>query len=238
MHRDAARPDDSTTTRGDDPGPGGDDRSSAIARPAPDVAGTPDVDLVAGPDGVVRCRWGSGPAASRHYHDHEWGRPVRGERALYALLSLQIFQSGLSWLTVLRKRDAFRAAFHDFDPDRVAAYGDADVERLMADPTIIRNRRKIDAAIANARATVAVRDEVGLDALVWSFAPAARAERPAPGWRPRAADEVPSSTPVSAVLAGELRTRGFTSVGPVIAYALMESAGIVDDHLEGCSMAR
>ncbi|WP_084269857.1 DNA-3-methyladenine glycosylase I [Patulibacter minatonensis] len=195
-------------------------------------------DLVVGPDGVRRCRWGSGPVVSRTYHDREWGRPVRGERELYALLSLQIFQGGLSWLTVLRKRDAFGEAFHDFDPDRVAAYGDADVDRLMADPAIIRNRRKIDAAIANARATVALREDLGLDALVWSFAPAARVERPSPGWRPRSAVEVPSSTPVSALLAGELRSRGFTSVGPVIAYALMESAGLVDDHLEGCGAER
>jgi DNA-3-methyladenine glycosylase I len=152
--------------------------------------------------------------------------------------SLETFQSGLSWLTILRKRPAFVAAFHGFDPDRVAVYGDADSARLLADAGIVRNRLKVAAAITNARATVALRADGGLDAFVWSFADAARDERPSPDWRPASMAEVPSSTPASKAMAKAFRARGFAFVGPTVAYAFLQSAGVVDDHLHGCVRAR
>lgn len=153
--------------------------------------------------------------------------PVRGERALFERISLEAFQSGLSWLTILAKRPAFRAAFADFDPDVVAAFGDADVERLMADAAIIRNRAKILAARTNAQATIALREHGGLDALIWSHRPV---ETP----MPRTVADVPTSTPESKALAAALRGHGFAFVGPTTAYALMEAIGMVDTHLLGC----
>jgi DNA-3-methyladenine glycosylase I len=191
-------------------------------------------DLITGEDDVTRCGWGAGPGIYRDYHDREWGRPLHGEHALYGLLTLEAFQSGLAWITILRKRPAFRAAFHDFDPERVAAYGEEDSARLLADAGIVRNRLKVAAAIQNARATVALREDGGLDAFLWSFADAARAEQ---GARPTSFAQVPSSTPTSKALAKELKRRGFAFVGPTVAYALMQSAGLVDDHLAGCACA-
>jgi DNA-3-methyladenine glycosylase I len=150
--------------------------------------------------------------------------PVRDERGLFERLSLEAFQSGLSWATILRKRSAFRAAFDDFDPDAVAAYDDRDVERLMADAGIVRNRRKIDATITNARATVALREDGGLADLVWSF-------RPESTPSPTSYAEVPSTSAESKALSKELKRRGFVFVGPTTMFALMEAVGIVDTHL-------
>jgi DNA-3-methyladenine glycosylase I len=189
--------------------------------------------LVLGADGLVRCAWaGSAPEYLR-YHDEEWGRPVHGERALFERITLEAFQSGLSWLTILRKREGFREAFDGFEPDAVAGYGRQDVERLLSDVRIVRNRAKVEAAITNARATVALRDgaEGGLDALVWSFAPPPRARRPVHG-------EVPATTPESTALAKQLKRRGFAFVGPTTAYAAMQACGLVDDHLDGCHVPR
>jgi DNA-3-methyladenine glycosylase I len=165
------------------------------------------------------------------YHDDEWGRPVHGDRALFERISLEAFQSGLSWLTILRKRPGFRAAFAGFDPEVVAGYDERDVERLMGDTGIVRNRAKIEATIANAAATAALGDG-GLDALFWSYAPAPR-ER-----RLRMLDEAPATTPESVALAKALRARGFRFVGPTTAYAAMQACGLVDDHLEGCVVER
>lgn len=178
-------------------------------------------------DGLGRCFWASSHPVSRAYHDQEWGLPVRGERALFERITLEAFQSGLSWLTILNKRAAFRSAFHDFDPDAVAALGDDDIERLMTDTGIVRNRRKIEATRANARATMALRDDGGLDALVWSFAP-----RTTPA--PRTAADVPTRSAESVALAAALRRRGFAHVGPTTMFALMEAIGMVDTHLLGC----
>jgi DNA-3-methyladenine glycosylase I len=187
---------------------------------------------VVGPDGIARCGWATGTPDYLRYHDEEWGREVRGERPLFERFTLEAFQSGLSWLTILRKRDGFRAAFDGFDPDRVAAYGSGDVERLLADASIVRNRSKIDAAIANARAVLRLREayEGGLDALVWSFAPPR-------GRRPRSLGDVPASTPESTALAKALKRNGFVFVGPTTAYAAMQACGLVDDHVEGCWVA-
>jgi DNA-3-methyladenine glycosylase I len=160
----------------------------------------------------------------RSYYDTEWGMPVRDERGLFERISLEVFQSGLSWATILRKRPAFRAAFDDFDPDRVAAYDERDVDRLMADAGIVRNRRKVDATIANARATVALRGDGGLVELVWSF-------RPASTPTPSSYDEVPTRSEESLALAKELKRRGFAHVGPTTMHALMEAVGIIDTHL-------
>ena len=182
-------------------------------------------DLVVGEDGLARCAWGAGTPDYARYHDEEWGRPVHGADALYERLCLEAFQSGLSWLTILRKREHFRAAFAGFSVTRVAAFGPDDVDRLMADAGIVRNRAKIEAAIANARAAAEVDD---LDALIWSFAPPPG--RPAP----RSYADVPAVTPESTALAKELKRRGFRFVGPTTAYAAMQACGLVDDHLEGC----
>jgi DNA-3-methyladenine glycosylase I len=184
------------------------------------------VTAVAGPDGALRCPWGNGSELYTEYHDHEWGRPVRGDAALYERITLEAFQSGLAWITILRKREAFRTAFAGFDPALVAAYDEADVTRLLADEGIVRNRAKIEAAVVNARATLAL--DGGLTDLLWSFAPPP--ERPAP----RAASDVPATTPESTAMAKELRRRGFRFVGPTTAYALMQATGIVDDHLADC----
>jgi DNA-3-methyladenine glycosylase I len=189
-------------------------------------------DLVTGDDGRARCAWGGGDPLYAAYHDDEWGRPLRDEHGLFGLLCLEAFQSGLSWLTILRKRPAFVAAFDGFAPEVVAAYGDADVARLMSDASIVRNRAKIDAAIANAQAVVALHTggETLVD-LVFAHAPPPD-ERPVGRYASLA--DIPSSTPSSTALAKALRQRGFRFVGPVVAYALMEAAGVVDDHLEGC----
>jgi DNA-3-methyladenine glycosylase I len=187
------------------------------------------VDLVIGADGLARCGWAGGTADYLAYHDVEWGRAVRTDDGLFERLTLEAFQSGLSWLTILRKRPAFRTAFDDFAIAKVAGYGDADVARLLADAGIVRNRAKIDAAIANARAALDLPD--GLAALLWSFAPAPRRRRP------ESFAEVPSSTPESTAMAKELRRRGFRFVGPTTAYALMQATGMVDDHLAGCHVA-
>lgn len=183
-------------------------------------------DLVVGDDGLARPTWASHDALLRDYYDTEWGMPVRDERGLYERLSLEAFQSGLSWRTILAKRPAFRAAFADFDPDVVAAFDDDDVARLMADVGIVRNRRKVDATIGNARATIALRDAGGLPAFLWGFQPAAT---PAP----RSYAEVPTSSPESIALAKALRKAGFAHVGPTTMYALMEAVGMVDTHLVG-----
>jgi DNA-3-methyladenine glycosylase I len=175
---------------------------------------------------VTRCEWARGDELAA-YHDEEWGRPVTDERGLYEKLCLEAFQSGLSWLTILRKRDGFRRAFAGFDPEAVARFGARDVERLMADAAIVRNRAKIEAAVANARAVVALREAEGLAALVWSF----RVDgRPAPG----ALSELEPVTPESKALAKSLKARGFVFVGPTTAYALMEACGVVNDHVAGC----
>jgi DNA-3-methyladenine glycosylase I len=179
---------------------------------------------VIGNDGLARPEWAATDPLLREYYDTEWGMPVRDEQGLFERLSLEAFQSGLSWATILRKRPAFRAAFDGFDPDVVSKYDDPDVERLMADAGIVRNRRKIEATITNARATVALRDEGGLAELVWSFKPA---QTPAP----TSYDEVPTTSPESVALAKTLRRRGFVFVGPTTMFALMEAVGIVDTHL-------
>jgi DNA-3-methyladenine glycosylase I len=174
----------------------------------------------------ARCGWATTPEYVG-YHDREWGRPLHGEAALFERLCLEAFQSGLSWLVILRKRPAFREAFADFDVDAVAAFDDQDVARLLADPGIVRNRAKITSAISNARA---VREAVpeGLDELLWSFAPARTRSRP------RSLAEVPATSAESVAMARELKRRGFRFVGPTTAYALMQATGIVDDHVVGC----
>ena len=184
-------------------------------------------DVVLGDDAVARCGWVGDDAEYRRYHDEEWGQPLHGDRALFEKMSLEGFQAGLSWITILRKRPAFRAAFEGFDPATVAAYGDAQVERLMADVGIVRNRAKILATIGNA-ALVADLPEGELDAFMWSFAPT----RPRP--RPASFADVPATTPESEAMSKALRRRGFRFVGPTTMYALMQSAGMVDDHVAGC----
>jgi DNA-3-methyladenine glycosylase I len=173
-----------------------------------------------------RCEWAAGEELAA-YHDEEWGRPVTDERGLYEKLCLEAFQSGLSWLTILRKREGFRAAFAGFDPDAVARFGARDVKRLMADAAIVRNRAKIDAAIANANAVVELRADGGLPGLVWSFrAPRRKA--------PKRLGDLPSVTPESTALAKELKRRGFRFLGPTTVYAAMEACGLVNDHVAGC----
>jgi len=175
-----------------------------------------------------RCPWGASTPDYVAYHDEEWGKPVRDDHGLYERMCLEAFQSGLSWLTILRKRENFRAAFAGFEPRAVAAFGDEDVARLMADAGIVRNRMKIDATIANAK-VVADMERAGesLAELLWSFAPG---ERPAP----RTFADVPAVTPESKAMAKELKRRGFRFVGPTTAYALMQACGLVNDHLDGC----
>ena len=180
---------------------------------------------VPGPDGRLRCPWGLSAPEYLAYHDQEWGRPVRGDTPIFERLCLEGFQSGLSWLTILRKRENFRAAFAGFDPAAVAAFGDGDVARLLADAGIVRNRAKIHAVINNARAALGLPD--GLSALVWKYA----GEPSAP---PRTLADVPATTPVSKALSAELKRCGFTFTGPVTAYATMQACGIVNDHLADC----
>jgi DNA-3-methyladenine glycosylase I len=184
-------------------------------------------DIVVGADGRPRCGWAGATEIYLGYHDDEWGVPQRDEVRLFEKLCLEAFQSGLSWLTILRKREAFRSAFAGFVPEQVARFGPADVERLMADVGIVRNRAKVDAAIANARATLELPE--GLPALLWSFAP-----DPATRPRPRTFADLPPTSPESTAMAKELRRRGFRFVGPTTAYALMQACGLVDDHLVGC----
>jgi DNA-3-methyladenine glycosylase I len=185
-------------------------------------------DLVVGADGLARCRWAASTPDYAAYHDGEWGRAVHGERALFERFTLEAFQSGLSWLTILRKRESFRAAFADFDAEVVAQYGPADRARLMADPGIVRNNAKVDAAIANASAVLRLREEGGLDELVWSHRPSGRRRAP------RSFADVPAKTPESIDLARALKRHGFVFVGPTTAYAAMQACGVVNDHLAGC----
>ncbi|RZU62775.1 DNA-3-methyladenine glycosylase I [Zhihengliuella halotolerans] len=183
--------------------------------------------LVVGEDGLSRPAWAAHDDLLREYYDTEWGLPVRDEQGVFERLSLEAFQSGLSWATILRKRPAFRTAFAGFDPERVAAFGEADVARLLGDAGIIRNRAKIDAAIRNARATLELREgPEDLAAFVWSFQPE---ETPVP----RTAAEVPSTSPESKALAKALKKKGFAFVGPTTMFALMEAIGIVDTHVVG-----
>jgi DNA-3-methyladenine glycosylase I len=180
----------------------------------------------------MRC-FGDGDELYERYHDTEWGVPVRDERGLYERLSLEAFQSGLSWITILRKREGFRAAFAHFDPEVVADFGPDDVDRLLADVSIVRNRAKVEATITNARAVLDLRDAgEPLHELVWSFAPT---ERRGPVER---LHDLPASTPESKALAKALKARGFRFVGPTTAYAAMQACGLVDDHLAGCLVRR
>lgn len=188
--------------------------------------------LVVGDDGRARCWWGASTPDYAAYHDAEWGRPVADDRRLFEKLCLEGFQSGLSWLTILRKREAFRAAFAGFDPDAVARFGDADVARLLGDAGIVRHRGKIEAAIANARATTAVCARHGsLAAFVWGFEPPA-SERPSRVTRDALC--AAPTTPASNRLAKALKAEGFKFVGPTTAYAFMQAMGLVDDHVHGC----
>ena len=196
----------------------------------------------AAPDALIRCGWIDQSRLSpddyllyRDYHDTEWGQPLRDSAALFERVTLEAFQSGLSWLIILRKRDNFRAAFHGFDVERIARYGDSDVERLMGDTGIVRNRAKIDATISNARAVAAMADSgVELSELLWSFAPPDRLTRA----RPSGLSDVAAVTPESTALAKELKKRGFRFVGPTTAYALMQATGMVDDHVADCWVPR
>ncbi|PMB99137.1 DNA-3-methyladenine glycosylase I [Brevibacterium luteolum] len=182
--------------------------------------------LVIGEDGLARPAWAAADPLLQHYYDSEWGMPVRDEAGLFERISLEAFQAGLSWATVLRKREAFREVFADFDPDTVARYTQADVSRLLDDARIIRNAAKIQATITNAQATIDLRADGGLPDLIWSFQPA---ETP----RPCTFADIPTSSPESAALATALKARGFRFVGPTSAYALMEAIGMVDTHLIG-----
>jgi DNA-3-methyladenine glycosylase I len=182
---------------------------------------------VTGDDGIVRCPWAGGPGVMRDYHDTEWGNRVHGEAAYLERLTLEAFQSGLSWSTILNKRPAFREVFHDFDAEAIAAFDDADFARLMADARIVRNRLKIQATITNARATVALREQEGLEAFMLSFAPEVP---PAPS----STEEMATTSAESKALSKELKKRGFAFVGPTTMYALMEAIGVFDPHLVGC----
>jgi DNA-3-methyladenine glycosylase I len=187
---------------------------------------TGNAPLVTGDDGLARPVWASVDPLMREYYDTEWGMPVRDERGLYERISLEAFQAGLSWATILRKRAAFRSAFANFDPDVVARFTDADVERLLADAGIVRNRLKIQAAITNARATISMRQEGGLADFVWSFQPDTTPE-------PVTYADIPTRSPESLALSKALRKKGFAFVGPTTMYALMEAIGMVDTHLVG-----
>jgi DNA-3-methyladenine glycosylase I len=188
--------------------------------------------LVTGEDGIARCAWSAADPEYRRYHDEEWGRPLHGDRLLFEKLCLEGFQAGLSWITILRKRPRFREAFHGFDIAAVAAMDADDVEHLMGDAGIIRNRAKIQATIANARAVRALLDEHGegaLDRLIWSHASDAASRR-----RPATADDIPAVTAKSTALSRQLKALGLRFVGPTTVYALMQSSGLVDDHVVGC----
>ncbi len=189
--------------------------------------------VVVGDDGRARCAWAGHDAEYQRYHDEEWGTPLHGDQALFEKLSLEGFQAGLSWITILRRRPTFRSAFADFDIDSVAAFDERDVQRLMADPGIIRNRLKVDATISNARVTQQLLSEYpgALDELIWSFAPEPRGRTLA------SFADIPAVTPESTALSKALKKRGYRFVGPTTMYALMQSGGLVDDHVAGCFRA-
>jgi DNA-3-methyladenine glycosylase I len=186
-------------------------------------------DLLRSEDGVTRCRWAGADPQYLAYHDEEWGRPLRGDDALFGMLALEGFQAGLSWLTILRKREAFQSAFAGFCIDQVAAFGPRDVRRLMDDAGIVRNRAKIEATIGNARAAREL-GSGGLTELLWSYAPPPRETRL------ESFADMPAKTAESTALSKELKSRGFRFVGPTIVYAFMQSVGMVDDHLAGCEI--
>lgn len=202
------------------------DRAPADREPADREGAGKRVDVVVGDDGLARCSWSAHDPDYQRYHDEEWGRPLHGDRELFEKLTLEGFQAGLSWITILRKRPRFRDVFADFEPAVVAGFGEDDVARLMADAGIIRNRAKIEAAIGNARLVVQMAPGE-LDELLWSFAPVVSP-------RPRRWDEVQAVTPESTAMSKELRRRGFRFVGPTTMYALMQSTGMVDDHFPRC----
>jgi len=213
-------------------GPAGPERGVSGRRPVADRAAAAgddvalaDAGLARGADGRLRCAWAGAADDYVAYHDQEWGRRLTGDDALFERLCLEAFQSGLSWLTILRRREGFRRAFAGFSIPAVVAFGTTDVERLLADTGIIRNRAKIEAAIANAKLAAELPE--GLSALLWSYAPPRRP-------RPRTRADVPATSPESTALANELRKRGFRFVGPTTAYALMQATGMVDDHIVGC----
>jgi DNA-3-methyladenine glycosylase I len=188
--------------------------------------------VVKGDDGLSRCPWGVSSPEYIRYHDEEWGHPVAEDDRIYEKLCLEGFQSGLSWLTILRKREGFRAAFSSFDPVAIARYGDSDVERLVTDASIVRNRAKILATIDNARAVLALREQgISLAGLVWNYEPARK--RPV-----REVDAIPASTPESKALSSDLIKRGFRFVGPTTVYAAMQSLGVVNDHLARCDFRK
>lgn len=187
-----------------------------------------DPNVVVGDDGLARCWWGASSDEYRSYHDLEWGRPVGDDDRVYEKLCLEGFQAGLSWITILRKRDAFRSAFADFDPVAVANFDEHDIERLLADPAIVRNRAKITATITNARATIALREQGdALGSLYWRH-------RPAKAGAPKRLSDLPATTPESSELSKQLRRLGFSFVGPTTVYSTMQSIGVVNDHLQGC----
>src|SRR5687767_12644936 len=193
------------------------------------MATDPRTGVIEGADGKRRCWWCGDDPVYVAYHDDDWGTPMHDERDLFELLSLEAFQAGLAWITILRKRDAFRAAFEGFDPEVVAGYGTAEIDRLLGDAAIVRHRGKIEATIANAQATLAMHEAgTSLSELVWSHAPP---PRPAPL---TAISEIPASTPESTALSKAMRKLGMRFVGPTTVYAFMQSAGVVDDHLAGC----
>ena len=196
---------------------------SSSGSPVPSAPPT----LVVGDDRKARCAWGADDAEYRRYHDEEWGTPLHEDRGLFEKLCLEGFQAGLSWITILRKRPAFRSAFHDFDPQQVSEMTESDVERLLQDAAIIRHRGKIEATIDNAKAVLALDESISN--LMWGFAPPSTGRR-----RPVAWSDVPAVTPESTAMSKELRSKGFRFVGPTTMYALMQSTGMVDDHLAGC----
>jgi DNA-3-methyladenine glycosylase I len=187
----------------------------------------PPPALTRGSDNRRRCWWGASTPDYERYHDEEWGRPVTDDRGIYERLTLEAFQSGLSWSTILNKRDAFREAFAGFDADVVAAYDESDALRLMADPRIVRNRRKIDATLINARATVALREDGGLEEFVQAFRP----DRPPV---PTTTEEMATTSPESVALSKALKKHGFAFVGPTTMFAMLEALGVFDPHLVGC----
>ena len=224
-----------STTRTVPTSPGARIAPTGPARDGPPLSADPDAAVDAttatttGPDGAARCPWATSAPDYLAYHDEEWGRPVRDDRGMFERLTLEAFQSGLSWLTILRKRPAFRRAFADFDIPTVAGFGAADERRLLADAGIVRNRAKVAAAIRNAQAALALPD--GLAAFVWSFAPSDAGGRRGV---PRTLADVPAQTTESKAMAKALKRNGFVFVGPTTCYALMQATGIVDDHLANC----
>lgn len=193
----------------------------------------PRTSVLVGNDDVARCAWVGEDTEYQRYHDEEWGRPLHDEQRLFEKLCLEGFQAGLSWITILRRRPAFRAAFHDFDLARVASMTEADVSRLLQDARIIRHRGKIQATISNARVTLGLADTLGesLGTVIWSYAPPGRSSRP------HTLADVPAITPESTALSVRLRSAGYRFVGPTTMYALMQSSGLVDDHVTGCHRA-